>query len=319
MIQFVCVPGIHFVCLHKLGTWLTKLLTLGYFFVTPPHHCLRCPLPIIVAMQLSQQILLLCLAHCYGKKGRAKFMHSCYRKDFFKTLPIEERWHQYRKILWCALILLALLMAKITSFLKWSSLYHNDGIWHRILWQNFGEIKSNVFRTHNFWTEQDGCWVWVHSWAKERSSAQGLSRACDSVVTHQRFVECLTACVWTYLFKPFHLSEIWFLDFCQDLSKRSPCKSEHPLMGGNRIIPSGVCGATPTSERLLGNHGWTEVVFAINGTCRYPGTVLQWMNTQPLCYVCFLLLPRWYNSDCLLQHPWICTRQSGSWVWQYLQ
>jgi hypothetical protein len=26
------------------------------------------------------------------------------------------------------------------------------------------------------------------------------------------------------------------------------CKSEHPLKGGNRIIPSGVCGATPPSE-----------------------------------------------------------------------
>ena len=74
-------------------------------------------------------------------------------------------------------------------------------------------------------------------------------------------------------------------------------------MGGNRIIPGGICGATPPSERLLGNHGRIEVAFAIGGTCRYPGTVLQWMNSRPLHYVCFLLFPGWYNSDCLFSVP----------------
>ena len=115
------------------------------------------------------------------------------------------------------------------------------------------------------------------------------------------------------------LFEIRHSYFHRDISKWSPYKSEHPLKGGNRLIPSGVCGATPPSERLLGNHGWTEVVFAVSGTCRYPGMVLQWMDAWPLRHVCFLLLPQWYNSNRLLQRTWIYTWQSGCWVRQYLQ
>jgi hypothetical protein len=55
-------------------------------------------------MQLSQQILLRCLALHYGKKGRARFMHSRNRKDFFKTLSIEEWRRWYQQTSWCALI-----------------------------------------------------------------------------------------------------------------------------------------------------------------------------------------------------------------------
>ena len=53
-------------------------------------------------------MVLLCLAHSQGKKGRAKFIHARYRKDFFKTLSIEERRRRYRKIPRCALIPLKL-------------------------------------------------------------------------------------------------------------------------------------------------------------------------------------------------------------------
>ncbi len=65
-------------------------------------------------------------------------------------------------------------VAKTTSFAKWSSHHHNDGIQHQVLWQNFGEIRSNAFWTPNFSPVQDDCWVSVHSHANERSSAQGL-------------------------------------------------------------------------------------------------------------------------------------------------
>ena len=60
------------------------------------------------AMQLSRRILLLFLAHRLGKKRLAKFIHTRYRKDFFKTLSIEERRRRYRKIPRCALIPLKL-------------------------------------------------------------------------------------------------------------------------------------------------------------------------------------------------------------------
>ena len=70
-------------------------------------HRLRHSSPVIFAMQLLQWVLL-CLAHRYGKKGRARFMHSRYSKDFFKTLSIEEQRCRYRKIPWCALIPLKL-------------------------------------------------------------------------------------------------------------------------------------------------------------------------------------------------------------------
>jgi hypothetical protein len=59
-------------------------------------------------MPLSQRILLLCLAHRQGKKGREKYIHARYRKDFFKTLSIEERRRRYRNIPRCALIPLKL-------------------------------------------------------------------------------------------------------------------------------------------------------------------------------------------------------------------
>jgi hypothetical protein len=79
---------------------------------TPPHSVSatsspRCPPPISV-MRLSQRILLLCLAHRQGKKGREKFIHVHYRKDFFKTLSIEERRRRYRRIPRCAPIPLKL-------------------------------------------------------------------------------------------------------------------------------------------------------------------------------------------------------------------
>ena len=77
-------------------------------FCHPLPHCLCHSFPVIFAMQLSQWILLLCLARRYGKKGRTRFMHSCYRKDFFITLSIEEWWRWYQKIPQCALIPLKL-------------------------------------------------------------------------------------------------------------------------------------------------------------------------------------------------------------------
>ena len=67
-------------------------------------------------------------------------------------------------------------LAKITSFLKWSRLYNHDGIWRRVLWQNFGEIWTNVFRTHTFSSKWDDCWIRVHLQAKERSGSSAPTR-----------------------------------------------------------------------------------------------------------------------------------------------
>ena len=63
----------------------------------------RCKMP------WSCRFLLLCLALRHSKnKKRARIKHSRYRKDFFKSLSIEERRRRYRKIPRCALIPLAL-------------------------------------------------------------------------------------------------------------------------------------------------------------------------------------------------------------------
>ena len=57
-------------------------------------------------MRLSHRLLLLYLAHRgqYRKKVREKRTHSRYRKDFFRSLSIDERRRRYRKIPRCALI-----------------------------------------------------------------------------------------------------------------------------------------------------------------------------------------------------------------------
>ncbi len=57
-------------------------------------------------MRFLHSLLLLYLAHRgqYGKKMRTKKTHSRYRKDFFRSLSIEERRRRYRKIPRCALI-----------------------------------------------------------------------------------------------------------------------------------------------------------------------------------------------------------------------
>jgi hypothetical protein len=53
----------------------------------------RCKMP------WSCHFLLLCLALRHSKnKKRARIKHSRYRKDFFKSLSIEERRRRYRKI-----------------------------------------------------------------------------------------------------------------------------------------------------------------------------------------------------------------------------
>ena len=57
-------------------------------------------------MRFSHRLLLLYLAHRgqYGKKIRTKKKHSRYRKDFLRSLSIEERRRRSRKIPRCALI-----------------------------------------------------------------------------------------------------------------------------------------------------------------------------------------------------------------------
>ena len=63
----------------------------------------RCKMP------RSYHFLLLCLAPHHSKnKKRARIKHSRYRKDFLKSLSIEERRRRNRKIPLCALIPLAL-------------------------------------------------------------------------------------------------------------------------------------------------------------------------------------------------------------------
>ncbi len=71
----------------------------------PHHHVLYIP---IVVMQLLHLLLLLGLARHLAKKRNRRFKHSRYRKDFFRTLSIEERCCHYRKISRCALIPLKL-------------------------------------------------------------------------------------------------------------------------------------------------------------------------------------------------------------------
>ena len=59
-------------------------------------------------MRLLHQVLFLSIAYCHARKKRGPYKHSRYRKDFFKSLSIEERRRRYRKIPRCALIPLAL-------------------------------------------------------------------------------------------------------------------------------------------------------------------------------------------------------------------
>ena len=60
------------------------------------------------AMRLLDSALLLCLARHHVRKKRGPYKHSRLRKDFFKTLLIEERRRRYRKIPRSALIPLVL-------------------------------------------------------------------------------------------------------------------------------------------------------------------------------------------------------------------
>jgi hypothetical protein len=71
----------------------------------PHNHVLHTP---IVAMQFLHCLLLLDLAHHLAEKRRGRFKHSCYRKDFFRTLSFEERHQCYQKIPQCTLIPLKL-------------------------------------------------------------------------------------------------------------------------------------------------------------------------------------------------------------------
>jgi hypothetical protein len=62
-------------------------------------------------MQLSHRVLLLWLTYHQGrinKNRKASMKHSRYRKDFFKSLLIEEHWRRWQKIPHCALIPLEL-------------------------------------------------------------------------------------------------------------------------------------------------------------------------------------------------------------------
>jgi hypothetical protein len=71
----------------------------------PHHHILHTP---SVAMQFLHHLLLLGLVLCHAEKRRGRFKHCCYRKDFLRTLSIEERRRRYQKIPRCALIPLKL-------------------------------------------------------------------------------------------------------------------------------------------------------------------------------------------------------------------
>ncbi len=136
------------------------------------------------------------------RKGRARIKHPRYRKDFFKTVSIEEGRCRYRKIPWCCTDPAeAVPTAKIAWIAKWSSIHHHDGIWHQFLWQSFGEVWSNVFWTFAFLISQE----WLSSSStpprlKERSSAQGLPWASVSMDTHQGIAECVATCFWSYLY-----------------------------------------------------------------------------------------------------------------------
>ena len=59
------------------------------------------------AMSLLDSALLLCLARHHARKKRGPYKHSRLRKDFFKSLSIEERRRRFRKVPRSALIPLA--------------------------------------------------------------------------------------------------------------------------------------------------------------------------------------------------------------------
>ncbi len=71
-----------------------------------------------------------------------------------------------------------------------------------------------------------------------------------------------------------------------------------PFRGENRVISRSLCSMAPTSNRLLGNNGWPQALFATVGECRHPRTLLQWLDAQPLHHVRILLLFGQDNCNC---------------------
>ncbi len=69
------------------------------------HHVLHTP---ILVIRFLHPLLLFGLAHHLAEKRRGRFKRSCYRKDIFRTLSIEERCQCDRKIPQCTLIPLKL-------------------------------------------------------------------------------------------------------------------------------------------------------------------------------------------------------------------
>jgi hypothetical protein len=74
----------------------------------PSFPAVPAAIPLVIAMHFMQSSLLLCLACRQARKKRGPYKHSCYRKDFFKSLLIDERQRRYQKNPRCALIPLVL-------------------------------------------------------------------------------------------------------------------------------------------------------------------------------------------------------------------
>ncbi len=172
---------------------------LSYLSSYPYHHVLHAP---IVAMQFLCRLLLLGLAHCLAEKRRWRLKHICNRKDFFRTLSIEERHQRYQnKIPQCSLIPLKLS--------PWQKLLasRNDQVCTSPCWSSTAnplitssKICPDLFRAHTFWQVRDDCWIWVRPREKESGSARGLPRTSVSMDMHQGLASCFTTRVWTYLF-----------------------------------------------------------------------------------------------------------------------
>ncbi len=51
------------------------------------------------------------------------------------------------------------------------------------------------------------------------------------------------------------------------------------IRGGNRVLKRSVCSMASTSNRLLGNNGRPEALFATVVECNDPRMLLQWLDT----------------------------------------
>jgi hypothetical protein len=188
---------------------------IGYFFIffsgEIPHH----PPPdltnnstpptllsVVETMRFSHSLLLLYLAHQQDKKKTVlkKRKQSCYRKDFFLSLSIEERQQQYRKIPCCALT--PLVLSPWQKLLK----SRNDQGYTTMVGFNcksFDKILKNfgpIFSSHTPFDESGFIVPFKYVRGQKRNVQLEDCLGGISMDANQRGVKCFAACFWTHLY-----------------------------------------------------------------------------------------------------------------------